>query len=198
MRWDRLFDDIESQLERGLGAEEDDLAAVEERLRVARVGLRDRLVAVRAMQPDSGVRIELSDRTRLDLRLTDVGRDWIAGVVLAEGRERAAVVVPMPAIGSITLRPQDAASPPPTATPDLAARLGLPFVLRDLCRRRTPIQLTVGDGVVHGTIDRVGRDHLDLAVHPPDVPRRASAVTEVRLVSLSAVRLISYAVSRRR
>lgn len=198
MRWDRLFDDIESQLERGLGAEEDDLAAEEERLRVARVGLRDRLVAVRARQSDSGVRVELSDRTRLDLRLTDVGRDWIAGVVLAEGRERAAAVVPMSALVTLTLRPEDAAGPIPASTPDLSARLGLPFVLRDLCRRRTPIQLTVGDGVVHGTIDRVGRDHLDLAVHPPDVPRRASAVTEVRVVSLGAVALISYAVSRRR
>ena len=43
MRWDNLFDDLESQLEQELTAEEVDLQAEEERLRLARLGIRDRL-----------------------------------------------------------------------------------------------------------------------------------------------------------
>lgn len=198
MRWDRLFDDIETQLERGLGAEDDDLAAEEERLRLARLTLRDRLVALRETQGETGVRLDLGAGGRLDVRVTDIGRDWIAGVILAEGRDRAAAVVPLAAIASIAVTPVDAAAAVPAATPDLAVRLGLPFVLRDLCRRRTPVTLSAGGGLLQGTIDRVGRDHLDLAIHPPDVPRRVSAVTEVRVVSLECVRLVSYEVSRRR
>jgi len=46
MRWDSLFDDLESQLEQELGAEEGDLLAEEERLRLGRLTLRDRLVAM--------------------------------------------------------------------------------------------------------------------------------------------------------
>jgi len=46
MRWDNLFDDLESQLELELGAEDLDLVAEEERLRLGRLALRDRLVAL--------------------------------------------------------------------------------------------------------------------------------------------------------
>ena len=106
--------------------------------------------------------------------------------------------MPLAAIASIAVAPADAAAAVPAASPDLAVRLGLPFVLRDLCRRRTPVTLTAGGGLLQGTIDRVGRDHLDLAIHAPDVPRRVLAVAEVRLVSLESVRLVSYEVSRRR
>ena len=42
MRWDNLFDDLESQLEQELDAEDIDLLAEEERLRLGRLGLRDR------------------------------------------------------------------------------------------------------------------------------------------------------------
>ena len=45
MRWDNLFDDLESQLEQELTAEEVDLQAEEERLRLARLCIRDRLRA---------------------------------------------------------------------------------------------------------------------------------------------------------
>ena len=45
MRWDKLFDDLESQLEREITAEELDLDAEEERLRLGRLSVRERLVA---------------------------------------------------------------------------------------------------------------------------------------------------------
>jgi hypothetical protein len=55
MRWDNLFDDLESQLEQELSAEEIDLQAEEERLRLARLGIRDRLRSLHAaVEPASG------------------------------------------------------------------------------------------------------------------------------------------------
>jgi hypothetical protein len=72
----------------------------------------------------------------------------------------------------------------------LAARLGLTVVLRDLCRRRHPVGLFVRGAQLFGTIDRVGRDNFDLAVHEPGEPRRQSAVTELRVVALSQLMLV--------
>ena len=49
---------------------------------------------------------------------------------------------------------------------------------------QTPTEL------VHGTIDRVGRDHLDLAVHEPGSVRRAKEVREVRIMPLGHIVLV--------
>jgi hypothetical protein len=38
-----------------------------------------------------------------------------------------------------------------------------------------------------GTIDRVGGDHLDLAMHALDEPRRPESVTGIRTVVTSSV-----------
>ncbi len=46
MRWDHLFDDLEGQLERELTAEEQDLGIEEERLRLGRLSVRDRVAAL--------------------------------------------------------------------------------------------------------------------------------------------------------
>ena len=69
-------------------------------------------------------------------------------------------------------------------------RIGLPFVLRDLARRRRALQLTTPGGVLAGTVDRVGKDHLDLAVHPVDCWRRASAVARIEVLALAQVLLV--------
>ena len=61
MRWDHLFDDLESQLEQELGAEEADLLAEEERLRLGRLALRDRFRALLARAPEVPVRLTLTD-----------------------------------------------------------------------------------------------------------------------------------------
>ncbi len=99
MRWDNLFDDLESQLELELGAEDLDLVAEEERLRLGRLTLRDRLVAlVGHAEP---LHLVLRDGESVALRLTAAGRDWIAGDLLAAGPERTAAVVPIAAISSL-------------------------------------------------------------------------------------------------
>ena len=173
MRWDNLFDDLESQLEQELTAEEIDLQAEEERLRLARLGIRDRLYALHRAAAGGTTRmlcLVLRDGTRITVTSSSFGRDWFAGELIDESGRRPACIIPIEAIsGMILTREQvrlsfDAAgAQEPVGA--LSARLGLPFVLRDLCRRRAPVELHLADSRLHGTIDRVGRDHLDLAMH---------------------------------
>src|SRR5258708_1844617 len=114
MRWDNLFDDLESQLEQELGAEEGDLLAEEERLRLGRLTLRDRVVAM--TPPGDGA------AQQLKLAMRD---------------------------GTLLTAPQ-------------------------------------------GTIDRVGRDRLDLAEHEAGVPRRAAAVGRIRIVPFTELLLVRF------
>jgi hypothetical protein len=203
MRWDNLFDDLESQLEQELTAEEVDLQAEEERLRLARLGIRDRLYALHLRAAGEGermLRLTLRDGSRITVTPSTFGRDWFAGELIEESGRRPSCILPIEAIDGITLAANQVTQSLDTThgreSPSaLSARLGLQFVLRDLCRRRQPVELQVSQsptlsGRIHGTIDRVGRDHLDLAVHEPGLPRRESAVSEYRIVRLSQVLLV--------
>ena len=177
MRWDNLFDDLEGQLEQELGAEEIDLRAEEERLRLGRLSLRDRLRALSRGECSEPVRVSLSNGVTLELSLRTFGRDWVSGDVVDASSRRAQFILPLDAIAGVRLsRAQVSTSLEDATTPEsergLSRRLGLAFVLRDLCRRRQAVELVLHDGVVSGTIDRVGRDHLDLAVHEVGSARR--------------------------
>jgi hypothetical protein len=75
----------------------------------------------------------------------------------------------------------------------LSARLGLAFVLRDLCRRRGAVDVsTASEERLHGTIDKVGRDHLDLAEHEAGVPRRSAAVGRIRILPFDGLLLVRF------
>jgi hypothetical protein len=195
MRWDSLFDDLEGQLEQELRAEELDQHAEEERLRIGRLALRDRLLAIHAGAAgdvEATVRIILNSGDHLDLRAISFGRDWFAAVLEGDAPPRAQCVVPIAAIATLVLsRAQIEASLAPAETDaSLASRLTLPFVLRDLCRRRSAVGVRTALGDVHGTIDRVGRDHFDLATHESGRPRRQSAVVDYRTIPLQQVLLL--------
>ncbi len=199
MRWDELFDDLESQMERELTAEEIDLQAEEERLRLARLGIRDRLRSLHAGRVPAdhrAVRLVLADGSRVTVEPSTFGRDWLAGDLAEESGRRSQCIIPIDAINGILLeRRQILHSLEPMATESsgaLSARLGLPFVLRDICRRRASVHLYLRTVRLHGTIDRVGRDHLDIAIHEPDQPRRESAISEYRVVRLGELVLVRY------
>ncbi|CAN5385008.1 hypothetical protein BH10ACT6_BH10ACT6_11500 [soil metagenome] len=206
MRWDDLFDDLESQLEQELGAEDLDIHAEEERLRLGRLTLRDRLLAMtrsgrEAASVGAGLgadelRLALRDGQLLGVAVGSIGRDWVLGEL--RGPRRGSCLVPLAGIASVLPTPQqlarsldgEEASEPPVL---LSARLGLGFVLRDLCRRRAALELSVAYGErLHGTIDRVGRDHVDIAEHEPGVPRRAAAVTRIRMLPLEQLVLVRF------
>ena len=194
MRWQNLFDDLEGQLESELGAEEVDLLAEEERLRLGRLSLRDRIRAIHA-SGDGSLGVTVRGGERFALALAAMGRDWFAGELDA-GILRSAIV---PLASVVALDPVgaqlaaslriDPAPEPPTA---LSARLGLAFVLRDLCRRRAAVELLVGGERLHGTIDRVARDHLDVAEHAPGEPRRTAAVARIRIVAFTGLDLVRF------
>jgi len=201
MRWDNLFDDLESQLEQELTADEVDLRAEEERLRLARLGVRDRLISLHQWHGGEAAPIldlVLRDGSRAAMVPESFGKDWVAGALVEEGGHRPSCVVPLEAIGSISLTRQqvEASLTAGSAEPaerSLSARLGVAFVLRDLCRRRQPLELRMPGNRLFGTIDRVGRDHCDLAVHDPGSVRRESAVTEYRVVRFSEILLVRLA-----
>ena len=196
MRWDRLFDDLEGQLEQELNAEERDLHAEEERLRLGRLAVRDRLLALHASGA-APVTVVLRDGDQLSLRCTDFGRDWFAAEIVDDRHRRTRCVVALSGIAALVLT---AAQVEASLTPveseidsrSLSARLTLPFVLRDLCRRRAGVDVRTVGGDIHGTIDRVGRDHFDLAVHDAGRPRRQSAVTQHRVVPLDQLLLVRW------
>ena len=198
MRWDLLFDDLESQLDQEQRDEERALAVEEERLRLGRLTLRDRLTAI--ARSDSGgagasVLIELHGGRTISLRPQVFGRDWVSGRSSSTTQVEMQCVVPIAAIAAVLpTRSQLAPSleSVPEASARIAERIGLPFVLRDLCRRRTPVRLSTIDGEVHGTIDRVARDHLDLALHDADRPRRDNAVHGYRIVPFARLLVVDF------
>lgn len=195
MRWNNLFDDLESQLEHELSAEDTDLQAEEERLRLGRMTIRDRLWTLHERSSGSEYFVRfIIDGTVVKIAPGSLGRDWISGDVIDDGSRRHQVIVPLQVIGSIILdREQTSvslATPASTAHSVLSARLGITFVLRDLCRRRCELDLVLASGPLHGTIDRVGRDHCDLAMHEAGMPRRPAAVNQYRIIPLDQVLMV--------
>jgi hypothetical protein len=199
MRWDKLFDDLESQLEQEISAEETDIEAEEERLRLGRLTVRERVTAIRDAGVTGGERtpvaVTLLDGVRLQVHPVTIGRDWFSADIVGETERRTQCIVPLAGVAGLSLTSaQVTASLAPRGAavdhPSLPERLGLSFVLRDLCRRRRALDLVLVTGRLHGTIDRVGRDHVDLAIHERGVVRRESAVQETRIVPLASVVLV--------
>ncbi len=195
MRWNNLFDDLESQLEHELNADEIDLRAEEERLRLGRLSLRDRVMSIHESfgGRDYSLRVEVGG-SPMRVSPTGFGKDWLSGTLVDESSRPPHVILPLRWVGSVVVdRPQLAASliePTGTAAGRLADRLGIAFVLRDFGRRRCALDAVTAAGTFHGTIDRVGRDHFDLAVHEVGLPRRESAVAQYRLIPIDQLQLV--------
>jgi hypothetical protein len=181
MRWERLFDDLEAQLEAG---ERDEFAVeVVDRTRreVARVHLLDRLR--RAV----GVEVELSidGAATISAVLRRVGPGWL----LVEGASRSQVLVTAHSLLAVRGLPVAAAEPGEVGL--VESRLDLGHLLRAVARDRAPVTLTLRDGTQYvGTIDRVGADFLDLAEHASDEPRRVGHVRSLRAVPFAAISMI--------
>jgi hypothetical protein len=160
--------------------------------------IRERLLGLaRAHGEDDALHLELRSGERIGLRITATGRDWVAGDLRPDPAQRRAAIVPLVAIAGLLPTPAQLAAglsedDAPEPATSLAARLGLGFALRDLCRRRVPVDIVTGDARHHGTIDRVGRDHLDLAEHEIGVPRRQESVLRIRIVPMAAIVMVRF------
>lgn len=185
MRWERLFSDLEAQLD--LLARQEREAEVVEHTRAERgqVALAHRLTAARARQ----LRLKVYGLGWLEVRLVDVGDDWILGEIQAQvpGRGRE-LLVPTDAV--LAVERLGTAADPRRST--ASRRFGLAGALRAVSRDRALVRVhdRAGDHVT-GTIDRVLADHLDLARHADDEVRRPGAVrgvVSVPYAALAAVR----------
>jgi hypothetical protein len=174
MRWDRLFLDLEQRFDRELAAEAAMVAADEARAQHAALTLAQRT-------GDAGL-VVLRTRGGTTMRITieSIGPGWLAG---RESEGGASVLVPVTSIEWMRAERADGDVP----TPARRNRITLAIALRELSRRRSIIELDLGHDRPTGTIDRVAVDHLDLAVHPADEPRRAAAVTATWLVAFTAI-----------
>ena len=190
MRWDRFFEDLEDQLASEWEAERAALDTEAERLRLARVSLRERLAVAAEGEPGgTPPSIEFADGTVVVAAVTGVGADWVA---LDPGTRTGAVLVPLHAVVAIGMPHADllrSARPSAARAPSaLAERMTLGFVLRDVSRRRLAVTVhLVGGRALTGTIDRAGADHLDIALHEAGAPRRSDAVRGHRLVPFAAL-----------
>lgn len=177
MRWDRLFDDLQAQLD-AEGQRELDLEVSDRTRRErAQVGLHERLIA------HAGLRVELrlAAGALVSGVVADAGSDWLL-------LDDPACLVPFGAIVAIKGLGSRAAAGPGVAT---GKRFGLGYALRGLSRDRSVVSLTdLGGSVTTGTIDAVGADALDLSEHPADLARRAENVQARRVVPFSAIVLV--------
>lgn len=194
MRWERLFEDLEGQLAAEWESERAALDSESERLRLSRVRLHDRLVAFAGATDIETVSVALADSSILRGSVEAVGTDFAA--LRLETPTGGLALVRTAAVASLTTSEvalMRAARPDAQrVNAGLADRLTLGFVLRDLARRRVPVRAHgLWGGAESGTIDRVGLDHLDLAVHDAGAARRTGEVHAFRLVPFDAIAWLS-------
>lgn len=179
MRWEQLFDDMESQLAAQDRRELDLEVADRTRRERALVGLSERLLG-----GDSPLRIRVLGGHQVDGTVVDLGDGW---VLLRETPRMAALVrlgsvVAVRGLGALAATGQRVAR---------AKRFDLGFALRALSRDRATVTLGLSDGsALTGTIDGVGADCLDLSEHPADLPRRPENVTSATVVAYAALSVV--------
>ncbi|MCG7424736.1 hypothetical protein NUV30_09910 [Kocuria rhizophila] len=183
MRWDELFQDMESQLERARMSQVEQEAVETARAELARLSLLERLAAHR----ESTVRLRPAHGETLEGELVDVGAGW---AVVRERHQQH--LVPLHSVVWWEGLPRRFEVLPERST---VRRLGMGHVLRALSTARVHVRVALrergGQSDLEGTVDAVGQDFFDLAVHPEDQFRRRTAVTGVRTVPFQAVALVS-------
>jgi hypothetical protein len=179
VRWDDLFADLEGM---AAAAHQADLVAeVADRSRYE-WGRLDWLVRVRAAGLGRVVDLLLVDGDRVRGPLLGSGQDW-----LAVANASADVVVAGWAVRRATMRGPRVGHAV-ASEPAISERLGLRHVVRLLARDRTYVRVRiVGGDQASGTVDRAGADHLELAEHQVDRPRRNGEVSAWWMVPYAAV-----------
>lgn len=183
VRWDELFADMEAQLAQAEQRSVELEAAETARAELSRLTLAERLSAHR----NHTVRLLPAHGDVLEGQLADIGAGW------ALIRERYFQhVVPLHSVvwWEGLYRRFDMAD-----ERAVLRKLGMGHVLRALAASRTHVRVLLLDpssrGDIEGTLDAVGHDFFDLALHPDDQFRRRHAVKAVRTVPFGSVALIS-------
>ena len=179
MRWARLFDDLDAQLEAAERAERATESADLRRLEASRISLAERLRGAVGAE----ITLTVEGAAPLAGELRQAGGDWL----LLDSAVNGETVVAMGAVLSV-IGLAVGAAPLGDA---VDRRLGIGFLLRRLARDRMPVTVVTRTSTPFtGTIDRVGADYLDLAEHNADQPRRAADVQRVRTIAFTAVAVV--------
>ena len=187
MRWEQLFSDLDARFDELADAEM--MAELADRERVATGAIS----TVERLGGAAGHRLRV--RTTAGLAVTGilakVGPDWL---LIQEGAGREALL----ASSAVAIVEGLSAATGP-AIKGVGLRLNLRYALRGVARDRSPVAVVVSGGVgepvslyteITGTIDRIGADFVEVALHAPWEARRAASVRSVVLVPLSAIVLV--------
>lgn len=201
MRWERLFDDLEAQLDASSLRELDAEVADRTRRERALLGLHGRLVA--AVEGRRQVSVRVAGVGLLAGQVVRVGADWVllepgiasGGQAIVGGPAISAsesgsgeLLLPLPAVRAVT---GIAGVGGGRENAGLGSSLGLGSVLRAISRDRVTVDVVDVDGqVTAGTLDVVGQDFVDVAEHPVDLPRRHENVVAVRTVPFAALAVV--------
>ena len=194
MRWDQLFADMEARFDELQDAQAAAEQADRDRVAVGAVMMTQRLSG----SIDQHVRIRVAGATAVTGTLRSVGPDWL---MVEEGYQRESIVALAAVVAVEGVR-----APTGPAPEGLALRLNLRHALRAVARDRSPVAVALAgaatgsngesgafsDGAreIVGTIDRVGADFIEVAVHAAWEPRRAGSVTSVALLPIGAILLV--------
>ncbi|GAA1129591.1 hypothetical protein [Arthrobacter flavus] len=179
MRWEALFQDLEAQFAAAhLIAVEGEIAELS-RLELAALTAMDRIRAQRGVT----LRIRTPGGGLFSGVVRYVGSEWL---VLATGS--GATMIPATALSTVEGMGRGAVAEPS----EVATRLRIGSVYRAFARDRTPLTLQLASGGVRldGTIDRVGKDFLELATVPLGEQRRMGNVAGMVLIPLSNVEAV--------
>lgn len=179
MRWDALFDDLETQM---AAAERLDLdAEITERTRIeeAAVELADRLRGSLGRL----IVVHLASGSTMEGTLCHAGSQ---ALVLDEPRHQ--LLVPYSSVVRYVGLSRLAIAEPS----QVRQRLGLASALRGLARDRAGLAVmlwggSTGETTLFGVIDRVGSDHLDLAVTGDGEERRTANVRQLATIPFAAL-----------
>ncbi len=181
MRWDDLFADLDAQAVALEVAERAGEIAERTRIEVGALGLGERLrVAI-----GTSVRVRVPGELTVAGLLIRTGPDWL---LLDEGGGREALVA-LAAVLSVGGLTRGAAVPGSEGA--VLARFTLRHALRGIARDRSAVRLNLRDrSVLDATLDRVGADYVDAALHAPGEARRRGDVREVQLVAVAAISVV--------
>ena len=192
MRWDRLFAELEGRFDELADEQAAAERADRERVAIGAVTALERLAGAL----DQQVRVGTAGGAVVAGALRAVGPDWL---LVAEAEQRDCVL-PWRSVAVV----HGVTAATGSAPSGLDLRLDLRYALRGLARDRAPVQVAVAgwtgigvppatagaSGELTGTIDRVGADFIEVALHAAGEPRRAGAVRSVALVPLASVLLV--------
>lgn len=177
MRWEDLFEDLEGQLRAQELRELESEVADRTRRERSLVGLHDLLLG----NLGRTVELRLASGRSVEGPIGDVGAGWV--LVTDLGRPTIVAFPAILAVRGLARRVEEPGA--------VARRFGIGMALRAVSRDRATVDVVDLTGaILTGTIDGVGADHIDLAAHPADVPRRQAQVLDRWVIPFTGIGVV--------